>query len=295
MNTRNNVMTRVAALRDYVELTKPRIVFMVALTTVAGFYLGAHGAVDIPLLLHTAIGTAIVVSSANSLNQLMERDADGRMRRTENRPLPAGRMSGYEALAWGMGTMIVGFSYLFVGAGVLTALVAFMAWVGYVFVYTPLKRKTSLSTPVGAVPGALPPVIGWVGARGELTIEAVTLFLILFLWQLPHFLAIGWMYRDDYARGGFPMLPVIDVDGTQTGRQIVVWGLALVPVSLLPTVIGLTGGLYFVGALILGFAFLAFGIRTAVHKSVDAARALFLASLLYLPALFGLMMMDKVR
>jgi protoheme IX farnesyltransferase len=295
MITRNGVMTRVGTIRDHIELTKPRIVFLVVLTTIAGFYLGAHGALDIPLLLHTAIGTALVVSSANSLNQLMEREADGRMRRTENRPLPAGRMDAYEALAWGMGTIIVGFSYLFVGVGALTAFVAFMAWAAYVFVYTPLKKKTSLSTPVGAVPGALPPVIGWVAARGGLTIEAVALFLILFLWQLPHFLAIGWMYRDDYARGGFPMLPVIDTDGTQTGRQIVVWGLALVPVSLLPSVIGLTGGLYFVGAIILGLGFLVFGVRTAVHKSVSAARALFIASLLFLPALFGLMMLDKIR
>jgi protoheme IX farnesyltransferase len=280
-------------IRDHIELTKPRIVVMILLTTVTGFYLGALGSLDLTLLLHTLIGTGLVVASANGLNQLLERDADARMRRTQNRPLPTGRMEPQEALYSGIGMAIAGCLYLLLFVNPLTSLLATVAWVNYLFLYTPLKKRTSVSTLVGAVSGALPPVIGWTAVRGTLSPESMALFLILFLWQLPHFLAIAWMYREDYARAGFPMLPVVDSEGSRTGRQIVLYGVALVPISLMPTLFGLTGSLYFFGALVLGLSFLAFGIRTAFYKTALHARHLLLASLLFLPFLLGLMMFDK--
>lgn len=280
-------------VRDYVELTKPRIVVMVVLTAVAGLYLGTQGPMDLGLLLHTMVGTGLVVASANTLNQLLERDVDAKMRRTMNRPLPAGRMDGQEVLLSGIGMVVLGFLDLVVAVNAVTALLAFAAWIIYLFFYTPLKRRSSVSTLVGAISGAIPPVIGWAAVRGQLTIEALPLFLVLFFWQLPHFLAIAWMYREDYARGGFPMLPVIDPDGSRTGRQIVKYGLALVPISLLPTVIGISGGFYFIGALVLSVVFLGYGVRTALRPSTARAKQLLLASLVYLPVLMGLMMIDK--
>ncbi|MEE9270212.1 MAG: heme o synthase, partial [Candidatus Krumholzibacteria bacterium] len=286
--------SRVAAtIQDYMQLTKPRIVLMILLTTMAGFYLGTHQSMDLLLLFHTLLGTALAVGSSNVLNQVMEREADGRMRRTRNRPLPAGRMDPREALTSGIGMAVVGFLYLLVAVNPLTALLTLVAWANYLFLYTPLKKKTSLSTLVGAVSGALPPVIGWAAVRGALSLESLALFSILFLWQLPHFLSIAWMYREDYARAGFAMLPVLDTEGSRTGRQIVFYGLALIPASLMPTLLGLTGGLYFFGALALGVAFLVFGIRTALYKSSLYARHLLFASLLFLPALLALMMLDK--
>ena len=282
-------------LRDYLELTKPRIVVMVLLTTLAGFYLGAFQGMDLTLLFHTLIGTGLVIGSANALNQLMERDTDAKMHRTRNRPLPAGRVSPQEVLYTGIGMAIVGTLYLVLGVNALTAFLALAAWAVYLFLYTPLKRRTSLSTLVGAISGALPPVIGWAAVRRELSVESLALFAILFVWQLPHFLAIASMYRDDYARGGFPMLPVLYPEGTETGRQIVIYCLAMVPISLMPTVVGLAGIFYFAGALILTLGFLMFGIRAAVRKSRVAARHLLFASLLFLPALLTLMMLDRGR
>jgi len=274
-------------------MTKPRITLLVVLTTLAGFYVGAVGPMDIMLLIHTMVGTAVVVASANTLNQLWERDTDALMERTRNRPLPAGRLDPREALASGIVLLAVGLLQLFIAVNTLTALVAFVAWVVYVFMYTPLKKRTSLSTLVGGVSGALPPVIGWVAVRGQLSFEATILFLILFFWQMPHFLAIAWIYREDYARAGIPMLPVVDADGSRTGRQIILYGLALIPISLMPSVLYLAGQLYFIGALGLGIIFVAFGIRTAIQKSERSAKHLFYTSLLYLPALLILMAIDK--
>ena len=293
MTTRNGTISRTTSLRDYVELTQPRIVVMVLVTTLAGFYLGSHGAMDLALLLHTLIGTALVVGSANTLNQLVERDSDARMRRTQNRPLPAGRLETQEAFLSGSGMVVVGLFYLAVGVNTLTALLALAAWGIYLFLYTPLKKRTQLSIQVGAVSGALPPVIGWAGARGALSLESFALFAILFFWQLPHFMAIAWMYREDYARAGFPMTPVVDPTGKQTARQIIVYALALVPVSVAPTLLGLAGKVYFFGALALALAFLAVGLRVATSRSDADAKRLLYASLLFLPLLLVLMMLDR--
>ena len=293
MTTRNGTITRVSTFRDYVELTKPRIVVMIVLTAMAGFYVGAGASLDLALLFHAMIGTALVVGSANTLNQVLEREADAKMRRTENRPLPAGRLEPQEALYYGVGMAVVGLLYLAVGVNPLTATIGLISWVNYVFVYTPLKKKTSVSTLVGAISGAAPPVMGWTAIRGTLSPEAAALFLILFFWQIPHFLAIAWIYRDEYEQAGFPMLPVVDREGRRTGRQIVLYCVALIPVSVMPSMLGMAGGVYFFGALALTLIFLGFGIRTVVHKSILNARHLFFYSLLYLPALLGLMIFNK--
>ena len=282
-----------STLRDYVVLTKPRITMLVSLTALAGFYMGAYGQFDLVLLMNTLIGTALIVASANTLNQVWERESDALMPRTENRPLPAGRLEPREALASGVALAIVGTLDLIIFVNPLTAILALVAWAVYVFVYTPLKKVTPLSTLIGGVSGALPPMIGWAGVRNALTIESWVLFLIMFFWQLPHFLAIAWMYRDDYARAGFPMTPVVDPDGNRTARQIVIYSLALIPVSLMPTLLELTGRLYFGGALLLCAVFAGFGVRMAIVKTTSAARHLLLASLVFLPALFLLMAYDK--
>ncbi len=234
-----------------------------------------------------------MVASSNTLNQFLERDADARMRRTQNRPLPAGRMDNQEALYSGIGMVVIGLVYLAVGVNPLAALLALLAWAVYLFLYTPLKKRSHYSILVGAVSGALPPVIGWVAVRRELSLETLPLFLILFVWQLPHFLAIAWMYREDYARGGFVMLPVVDPSGGRTARQIVVYGLALVPISLMPTFLGVAGKFYFFGARVFGLLFLSVGIRTAFRRKTQYARQLLFASLVFLPVLLILMMLDK--
>ena len=283
----------IATFRDYVAMTKPRITLMVVLTTMAGFYMGAIGSMDIMLLMHTMVGTAVVVASANTLNQLWERETDLLMERTWNRPLPAGRLDSREALASGIVLVVVGLLQLFIAVNTLTALLAFIAWVVYLLLYTPLKKRTSLSMLVGGVSGALPPMIGWAGARGALSVESTVLFLILFFWQLPHFLAIAWMYREDYARADFAMTAVADPDGSRTARQIIIYSLALVLVSLMPTLLGLTGRVYFAGALLFGIMFVSFGFHMAVRKTTVAARHLLRASLVFLPVLFLLMAFDK--
>jgi protoheme IX farnesyltransferase len=280
---------------DLVELTKPRITFMVAVTTAAGFLLAAQDAALAPLLLfHVLAGTALVASGAAALNQVLERDTDARMPRTAGRPLPAGRLHPDLALAWGVGLVLAGLAYLALGVNLLTALVGAASAALYVFAYTPLKRVSSLSTLVGAVPGALPPVMGWTAVRDNLDPGAWALFGILFLWQLPHFLSIAWIYRDDYARGGFPMLSVADAGGHRTARQAVLYGAALVPVSLLPSVLGLTGAAYFVGALGLSLAFLGCCAAFAAVRSQTRARHLLLASVLYLPAVLLVMLIDRL-
>ncbi len=278
---------------DYLELTKPRVTFLVVITTLVGYYLGARGDVDAFRLLYTLIGTALVAGGTSALNQYLERDIDAKMTRTMNRPLPTGRLTPRQALIFAYGITLMGLICLVLAVNLLTAALAAATHIFYVFMYTPLKQKTSLSTLVGAIPGALPPVGGWTAARNDLGIEALVLFAILFLWQLPHVLAISWLYSEDYKRGGFPLLPIIDPQGRSTSRQIIANCLALLPVSLLPTLIGLAGPVYFIGALILGLAFLGFGIFVAIEKNNVSTRRMMLASLAYLPALLGLLTFDK--
>jgi len=279
---------------DFWELTKPRIMLLIVLTTLAGFYLGAPDASDPARLLNTLLGTALASAGASALNMVLEREADAQMRRTRNRPLPAGRLQPGEALTFGVLLGAAGVLYLTFVVNPLTGLLAAAAIASYLLVYTPLKRKTALCTVVGAAPGALPIVGGWAAARGALGVEAWLLFMILFFWQLPHFLALAWMYREDYARGGFPMLPTLDPDGESTARQIALNTLALLPVSLAPTMIGLAGRAYFFGALLLGLAFLSLSLYFVARRTNQFARRFYLASVLYLPALLGLMLVDKL-
>lgn len=282
-----------ASMSDYFALTKPRVTLMVLITTLFGFYLGSRGALEVALLLHTLWGTALVAGGTSALNQYLERHCDARMLRTRHRPLPAGRLTPGQALGFGVFISVVGIAYLAFWVNGLTAVLAAITHVSYVFLYTPMKTKSPLSTVVGAIPGALPPMGGWTAVRNDLGLEAWVLFAILFIWQLPHFLAIAWIYRDDYARGGFRMLTVVDPEGHSAARQILSNCLALLSVSLLPTLIGLTGRAYFFGALILGIGFLGVGLSVTFARNVAAARRLMRASLIYLPALFSMMAWDK--
>lgn len=279
---------------DFLELTKPRVVLMVLVTTSVGFYLGSWRVLDYVRLLHTLVGTALAAGGTIALNQFLERDVDALMKRTRLRPLPDGRLRPAEALAFGVAITAGGLLYLMLAVNPLSGLITATIVSSYLFVYTPLKQKTPLCTVVGAFPGALPPVIGWAAARGEIGLEAWVLFAILFLWQLPHSLAIAMLYRDDYARAGFRLLPVVDPDGRSTGCQVVSNCLALLAVGLLPTLIGLAGMVYFFAALTLGVIFLWYGINLAVSRSAAGARRLLLVSLVYLPVLLGLMALDKV-
>jgi len=281
------------ALGAYLELTKPRITFLIVLTALAGFCLGSPRPIDYWGLLHTAVGIALLSSGIAALNQYLERDLDGLMRRTKNRPLPSGRLSPARALWFGLAVSAVAEIYVVVWLNPLTALLGLAVFGSYLFIYTPLKTRSSLSTAVGAIPGAIPPLMGWAAARGEVGLEAWVLFAILFLWQFPHFFAIAWLYREDYARAGIRMLPVIDAEGKLTGRQIVNYTLMLLPVSLVPAWLGLAGSVYFFGALLLGLWFLSVSIRAAVSRSKPQARRLLQASVLYLPLLFALMVLNR--
>lgn len=283
-----------AMLTDLLALTRPRVVLMVLVTTFVGFSLGSQGAADSVLLLKTLLGMALAAGGTAALNQYLERDVDARMERTRLRPLPDGRLQPTEALIFGAAITALGLLDLFLAVGPLSGLVTAFAVFSYLFFYTPLKRTSPLSTLVGAIPGALPPVTGWAAARGELGLEAWVLFAILFLWQIPHSLAIAWLYRNDYARAGIRFLPVIDPDGRSTGLPIVSNCLALLIVGLLPTALGLAGPVYFFGAFALGVTFLGCGIGLAISRSAKAARHLRHASLVYLPALLILMALDKV-
>jgi protoheme IX farnesyltransferase len=280
-------------LSAYVELTKPRITFLIVLTAAAGFCLGTTGAINYLLFTHAMVGIALLSSGIATLNQYMERDLDGLMRRTAARPLPSGRLLPVEACALGLGLTLGAEIYLALLVNPLTALLGLTVVAGYLFVYTPLKTRTSLSTVFGAFPGAMPPLIGWAAARGTVGMEAWVLFAILFLWQFPHFLAIAWMYREDYGRAGIVMLPVVEPEGRVTSQQIVVYTLLLLPVSLLPTAVGISGAVYFYGAMVLGVLFLYSSIRAAISKSRQQARRLLLASVLYLPLLFALMVLNR--
>jgi protoheme IX farnesyltransferase len=278
---------------DYLILTKVRITALVLVTAATGFLLGSGDDLDLRLLAWTLLGTGLAASGAAALNQVLERSVDARMRRTAGRPIPAGRMSAAHGMAVGIGLSLAGVGVLAALVDPLTAALGALTVLLYVGVYTPLKRMTTLNTIVGAVPGAIPPVMGWTAATGTLGVPAGVLFAILFLWQLPHFLAIAWIFRDDYRRGGFPMLPVVDPEGRTTGHQVALYCAALVPVSLLPTILGLTGPTYFFGALVLGVAFLGFGLRMARHRRGREARGVLLASVTYLPLLLALLVIDR--
>jgi heme o synthase len=282
---------RIAA--DLISLTKPRVVLMVLITTVVGYYVGLPGAPDYTRLLALLVGTTLAAGGTLALNQYWERDVDALMERTRMRALPEGRLAPLEALLFGAATTAGGLAVLTIGAGWLAALVTTATFALYVFAYTPLKLRTSLCTLVGAVPGALPPVTGWAAARDDISLGAWVLFGILFLWQLPHTLAIARLYQADYARAGVRLLPVIDAQGGSTERQILTGCVALLAVSLLPTLIGLAGAVYFVGALVLGGTFAAFGVQQALAPSASRARRVLLASLLYLPVLLALLAFDK--
>ena len=278
---------------DLVALTKPRVLAMVLVTTLVGYDVGLTGSADYRRMIHLLIGTLLAAGGTLALNQYSERDIDAWMDRTRARPLPAGRLQPLEALLFGVALTLLGTAYLAALVGALVALVTAATAILYLFAYTPLKQRTALCTLVGAVPGALPPVAGWAAARGDITLGAWVLFGVLFLWQLPHTLSIARLYRDDYARAGVRVLPVIDPDGASTERQIVLACVGLVTVSLLPTVIGWTGPIYLAGALALGLAFAAVGIVQALSPSARAARRVLLASLLYLPLLLGLLAFDR--
>lgn len=281
-------------LADYWTLTKPEVNSLVVASTLAGFYLGWRGAMNYWLMFHTLAGTLLVASGTATLNQWMEREHDAHMRRTANRPLPAGRLSSREALWFGILLSVGGGLYLGLAVNVLASALALLTLASYLLLYTPLKRKTPYCTLVGAFPGAMPPLIGWAAARGNLSLEAWVLYAILFIWQFPHFLSIAWMYREDYARAGLLMLPQNDPQGRRAARQILATSLVLLPISLLPTLLGQMGWVYFLGALPLGLALLYYGVLTAKVRSNVLARRLLLASVFYLPLIFGLMIVDKV-
>jgi protoheme IX farnesyltransferase len=279
---------------DYVTLAKPRLNLLVLLTTAAGLYLASPDGVALPVLLHTLLGTALVAGGAAALNQVWERDTDALMRRTRTRPIASGRLRVSKGLIFGVGLSAAGLIELAMWVNLISAGMAALTLGSYVLAYTPLKRRTSLATLVGAVPGALPPVIGWVAATGSLTLPALVLFGIAFFWQMPHFLAIAWLYRDEYAAAGIPLLPVLEPDGRRTGRQALLYSAALWPVSLMPALVGLAGGFYLVVATVLGLTLIGLSVRFARDRSTLAARRLFLFSITYLPLLWGTLVADRL-
>lgn len=281
-------------LSDWIELTKPRIASMALLATLVGFYMGAGGPLDFWLLLNALAGTALVASGSSALNQLIERDRDVLMNRTCNRPLPAARLSAGEVLAFSIATGSAGLAWLALTTTPLATLLGALTLVLYVFVYTPLKPLTTHNTFVGAVPGALPPLIGWAAAAGSLSWGALAVFAILYVWQIPHFMAIAWIHREDYARGGFKMIPVLDPTGDRTARQVLFQSVILLGVSVMPTFLHLTGMFYLAGALVLGIGFAAAGALLAFRRRDVDARLLLLASVIYLPLLLGLLVVDKL-
>jgi protoheme IX farnesyltransferase len=277
------------------DLFKARLTILVLLTTLVGFYVGARGPINYLLMFHAVVATAMVAAGAAALNQYLEHEHDAKMKRTASRPIPSGQMTPDTALIIGATCSAAGLIYLTFAVNLITAVLGALTLCSYLFVYTPLKRVTTLNTAIGAIPGALPPLMGWTAARGEITGEGWALFAILFFWQLPHFLAIAWMYREEYGRAGYAMLPVLDPTGERTGRQALSHTLGLLPISLCPFVFKLVGPIYLGGALILGAGFLWCAFRFSRELSVARARALFYASILYLPLLLGLMVLDKIR
>jgi heme o synthase len=282
-------------MKDYIALTKPRITWLILMSTGVGYFFGAQ---RVPgwhwlTLLHTIIGTGLIASGTAALNQWYEREADGKMRRTQARPLPSGRLGAGRALAFAIAISAAGFVELWFGANPLAAVLGLITLLTYLFVYTPLKQRSPHSTTVGSIPGAMPPLIGFAAASGTLTWDAWVLFAILLLWQFPHFYAIAWMYKDDYARAGIRMLPVVEPDGKSTARRILLYSVALIPISLMPKFLAMAGNVYLYGALALGLAFLYYGLRIRTDRTRQQARRVLLASVIYLPVLFSLMLIDR--
>ena len=289
-------------MRDYIELTKPRITWLILMSTGIGYFFGLPGAangwaflrsVHLLSLLHTIVGTGLLASGTAALNQWYERVADSKMRRTAHRPLPSGRLRAPRALAFGAALSVAGFLELWLGVNLLSGLIGAFTLISYLFIYTPLKQRTWWSTTIGAIPGAMPPVIGYAAAAGTLTLQSSVLFAILFLWQFPHFYSIAWMYKEDYARAGIRMLPVVAPDCRSTARQILLYGMVLIPVSLLPGFLGMSGRIYLVGALLLGLFYLYSGVRVTLERTLSRARGVLLTSVLYLPLIYGLMLLDR--
>lgn len=282
-------------MSPYLELTKPRITVFILMSTAIGFLCGAHagGAWSFLVLLHTLIGTGLIASGTAALNQWYERDADAKMNRTKARPIPSGRLSPKKAFWFAVALSIVGFFELWFGANALTALLGLFTLASYLFIYTPLKQKSPHSTTIGAIPGAMPPLIGYAAAAGALSGQAWILYAILFLWQFPHFYAIAWMYREDYERAGIRMLPVVEPDTESTARRIWMFSLALIPISLLPKFTDMAGNVYLIGALALGLFFLYAAARAAFDPTRLRARQVLLASVVYLPLLYGLLVFDR--
>jgi len=284
-------------MRHYIELTKPRITWLILMSTAVGYFFGMkhawRGLADWLLMLNTLVGTGLIASGTAALNQWYERHADGLMRRTAGRPIPSGRLTANRALWFGIGLVLAGFTELVFGVNPLTGILGALTMGSYLFLYTPLKQRSHLSTVIGALPGAMPPLMGYAASYGALNREAWTLFAILFVWQFPHFLAIAWIYRDDYARAGIRMLPVVEPDGMSTSRQIVLYASTLIPISLFPVLLGMSGKIYLVGSLLLGAWFLYTGVRVAFDRTNVRARQVLLASVIYLPLIYGLMVFDR--
>ncbi len=287
------ILPRRSAVFEYAALTKPELTLLSVMTAVCSASLASSRGSSVLPILHAAVGTLLVGAGAGALNQYFERAFDAKMKRTEQRPLPSGAVRPQDALFFGSACAAAGIVYLAAAANAAAALLALITLVSYVFVYTPLKRKTPFATVVGGVPGALPPLIGWAAVRGGLTMEAWSLFFILFFWQMPHFLSLAWMYRNDYARAGFKILTVLDPAGEATSRQILIYTIALAPASVLPTLLGMAGLAYFYISMTLSCAFLLLAIRFIKLRTGGAARRLFLASLVYLPAEFILLLAMK--
>ncbi|HMV51362.1 MAG TPA: heme o synthase [Blastocatellia bacterium] len=280
-------------LAAYYDLTKPRITFLVVLSALAGFALGSPSPINWLLFLHTALGIALLSSGISTLNQCWEWKLDALMERTKSRPLPMGKLTSRGAVIFGIGISLIAEIYLAWLVNPLTAVWGFIALASYLFIYTPLKTRTHWCTFIGAIPGALPPLLGWAAARGEVGLEAWTLFGILFFWQFPHFHAIATMYREDYGQAGIRMLPVIEPDGKATARQIIAYTIGLVAISLLPTLLGISGWVYLAGAVVLGAWFLHASLTTAKQMNREQARHLLKVSVMYLPLLLGLMVLNR--
>ena len=282
-------------ISDYIQLTKPRITWLILMSTAVGFYFGATNGWTWTVLVHALVGTGLIASGTAALNQWWEREADAKMRRTQDRPLPSNRLDSRNALLFSIALSVIGSAELWFGVNPLTSVLGIFTLTTYLFVYTPMKRRTPHSTTVGAIPGAMPPLIGFAASHGSITAEGWILFAILFLWQFPHFYAIAWMYREDYSRAGIKMLPVVDADGISTARQILWTSLALIPISLVPRYLGMSGNLYLAGALLLGMAYFYSGVQISRNRTRVGARRVLLASIVYLPVLYGLMVADGIR
>jgi protoheme IX farnesyltransferase len=284
---------RPVRIGDYLELTKPRVTSLVLVTTLVGFYMGSDAGLTSLVLIHAMLGTGLVAGGASALNQYLERHHDARMLRTRDRPLANHRITESGALVFSIAISLAGTLYLALLTNLMTGMLAATTLLLYVFLYTPLKKRTALATIVGAVPGAAPPVLGWTAAGGQLDGMALALFMIVFLWQLPHFLAIAWVYDEDYLRGGFPHLTITHSGAANASRQIILYCATLVPISILPTTLDITGSTYMFGALVCGLVYLGYGTAVAIFRTPPAARRLLRASVIYLPVLFLLMVVDK--